>query len=57
MTYLVIGLSEEMYRSGYTSISNMDISRVVIEKMRNHYSKSEKAGLSEEKKKSIKGDF
>jgi hypothetical protein len=52
-----IGLSEEMYRYGYTNISNIDISRVVIEKMRNHYCKNEHSGLSEEKKKNVKGDF
>jgi len=46
-----------MYRNGYTSISNMDISKVVIEKMRNHYSKNEQSGLTEEKKKTVKGDF
>ena len=45
-----------MYKYGYTSISNMDISRVVIEKMRNHYDKRADQPL-DEKKKNAKGDF
>jgi hypothetical protein len=31
-----------MYRHGYVNISNMDISRVVLEKMRDHYMKNAK---------------
>jgi hypothetical protein len=30
-------LSEEMYEDGYTDILNIDISDVVIEKMKEHY--------------------
>jgi ubiquinone/menaquinone biosynthesis C-methylase UbiE len=32
-----IELSEEMYKDGYKSITNMDISKIVLEKMREFY--------------------
>lgn len=39
LTHLAnIELSEDMSKDGYSNISNMDISRVVLEKMKDHYS-------------------